>query len=198
MTDDDMTLSRPFVAPNYRTVLSIGSNLGDSSELVAWVVACARETGGVLAVSGVYLTPPWGGVEQPDFRNVTLVVESPYTPRQWLLWGNNLESRALRTREVRWGPRTLDVDVVSADLIDDRGDRLPVRSDDPQLLLPHPRAHERAFVLVPWLEIEPDAVLDGTPIAEYIDRLPESERAAIRRLGDVAPADPDDPPIGRD
>ncbi|WP_333619704.1 2-amino-4-hydroxy-6-hydroxymethyldihydropteridine diphosphokinase [Dietzia sp.] len=198
MTDDELSLSRPFVAPDYRTVLSIGSNLGDSDDLVAWVVACARETGGRVEVSGIYRTPPWGGVEQPDFRNVTIAIESAYTPRQWLLWGNNLEARALRTRELRWGPRTLDVDVIAADLIDDRGDRLIVRSDDPQLLLPHPRAFERAFVLVPWLEIEPDAQLDGVPISELIQRLPEAERAAIVRLGDVPPADPDDPPVVRE
>lgn len=189
------TPPRGFSAPMYHTVLSLGSNLGDSEALVAWVVANARQLGSVKAVSSMYSTPPWGGVEQPDFRNVTMAVESEYTPRQWLLWGSNLEARAMRTREVRWGPRTLDVDVIASWLLADDGGPLDVFSDDPDLLLPHPRAHERAFVLTPWLEIEPHARLHGRPIDELLAETSADERAAIRLIGPVPDVDPDQPPV---
>lgn len=194
-SDPTPTSPRGFNAPRYYTVLSLGSNLGDSEALVAWVVASARRLGTVRAVSSMYSTPPWGGVEQPDFRNVTITVESEYTPRQWLLWGSNLEARAMRTREVRWGPRTLDVDVIASCLLSDDGGRHDVHSDDPDILLPHPRAHERAFVLTPWLEIDPEARLSGRPIADWLAETSAAERAEIRRLGPVPEVDPDQPPI---
>lgn len=194
-SDPTPTPPRGFAAPRYHTVLSLGSNLGDSEALVAWVVASARSLGVVRAVSSMYSTPPWGGVSQPDFRNVTMTVESEYTPRQWLLWGSNLEARAMRTREVRWGPRTLDVDVIASSLLSDDGGRHDVHSDDPHILLPHPRARERAFVLVPWLEIEPDAELSGRPIADWLAETSEDERAEIRLLGPVPDVDADEPPV---
>ena len=87
-------------------------------------------------------------------------------------------SAAGRTREVRWGARTLDVDVVTVT----GDDGTPVLSDDPELTLPHPRAHERAFVLVPWLTLEPTAVLPGHGrVADLVAALPPGDVAAVKR-----------------
>ncbi|CAL9653239.1 2-amino-4-hydroxy-6-hydroxymethyldihydropteridinepyrophosphokinase [Actinosynnema sp. ALI-1.44] len=133
-----------------RAVLSIGSNMGDRlAHLRSAVAGFAPE---LVAVSPVYETAPWGVTDQDDFLNAVLIVEGPSGPWDWLRRGQELENASGRVRTLRWGPRTLDVDVVSVD---------DVRSDDPSLLLPHPGAHERATVLVPWLDIDPDAVLPG-------------------------------------
>ncbi|NDZ93443.1 2-amino-4-hydroxy-6-hydroxymethyldihydropteridine diphosphokinase [Streptomyces sp. SID6673] len=159
-----------------RAVLSAGSNIGDRLGHLNSVVE--RFADDLVAVSPVYSTPPWGGVEQEDFYNVTLIVEGRRGPYEWLTIGAELEQAADRTREVRWGPRTLDVDVITVS----EGDEV-VRSDDPRLLLPHPRASERAFVLIPWLVIEPDATLwtpDGTQaVAALVDRIDPSECAGV-------------------
>lgn len=126
-----------------RAVLSIGSNLGDRLEHLRSVVRALQP----VAVSSVYETAPWGGVDQDDYLNAVLIVEDPAVDAYgWLARAHELEAAAGRVRDVRWGPRTLDVDVI---------DVAGVVSADPVLTLPHPRAHERAFVLVPWAEVDP-------------------------------------------
>jgi 2-amino-4-hydroxy-6-hydroxymethyldihydropteridine diphosphokinase len=121
----------------------------------------------VVSVSPVYETAPWGPVPQDDYLNaIVLADDVGATPRDWLARVQQAEQAAGRTRDVRWGPRTLDVDVVAVD---------DVRSDDPELTLPHPRAHERAFVLVPWLDIDPQAELGGEPIAQLVEKVDRSE-----------------------
>ncbi|MEU4801114.1 2-amino-4-hydroxy-6-hydroxymethyldihydropteridine diphosphokinase [Actinosynnema sp. NPDC023587] len=144
-----------------RAVLSIGSNLGDRfGFLRAAVAGFAAE---LVAVSPVYETAPWGVTDQDDFLNAVLVVSGGPGPWDWLRRGRELEDAAGRVRVLRWGPRTLDVDVVTVD---------GVESDDPSLVLPHPGAHERATVLVPWLDVEPDAVLPGHgPVAGLVAAL---------------------------
>jgi 2-amino-4-hydroxy-6-hydroxymethyldihydropteridine diphosphokinase len=140
-----------------RAVLSIGSNLGDRLAYLQLAVDGFADV--LVAVSPVYETAPWGVTDQDDFLNAVLVVDSPDTDEWgWLRRGQALERAAHRVREQHWGPRTLDVDIVVVD---------GVLSSDPELLLPHPGAHERATVLIPWLELAPDAVLPGFgPIAE--------------------------------
>ena len=137
-----------------RAVIALGANLGDARAALSGAISALRSTAGVevLAESSVYSTAPIGGVEQPDYLNSVVLVESSLTPRQLLDRMHEIENTWHRTREVRWGPRTLDLD-----LIEYQG----VTSDDPELTLPHPRAHERAFVLVPWLEADPEAELTG-------------------------------------
>ena len=126
-----------------RAVLSIGSNLGDRLAHLRSVVEALRP----VRVSSVYETAPWGGVEQDDFLNAVVIAEDDdLDPYGWLARAQELEAAAGRVRDVRWGPRTLDVDVIDVD---------GIVSADPVLTLPHPRAHERAFVLVPWAEIDP-------------------------------------------
>src|SRR5205085_11170509 len=105
-----------------------------------------------VAVSPVFETAPVGGPEQPDYLNAVLVAETLLPARAVLERCQGVESSLGRVRQERWGPRTLDLDLIVY------GDEV---SDDPELTLPHPRAHERAFVLVPWHEIDSRAVLPG-------------------------------------
>lgn len=134
-------------------VLSIGSNLGDRlGHLQLAVDGLGDYLAGPGAVSAIYETAPWGGVEQPAYLNAVVIVTGRRSPAQWLELAHILEQSAGRTREVRWGSRTLDIDLVTVD---------DIRSADPTLTLPHPHAHERAFVLVPWLDVDPQAVLPG-------------------------------------
>ena len=141
-----------------RAVLSLGSNLGDRPALLREAVAGLG--GHVLGVSGVYETPPWGDADQPAYLNAVVLVDDPDAgPADWLARARARESAAGRVRDPdrRFGPRTLDVDVIAVW----QPDGTPVLSDDPELTLPHPRAHLRAFVLKPWLDLQPYAELPG-------------------------------------
>ena len=170
-------------------VLSIGSNLGDRLPTLQGGVDALRPW--VSAVSAVFATPPWGPVAQGDFLNAVVLVEDPHAaPTDWLARAHAAEDAAGRTREVRWGPRTLDVDVVTVrGRMGGAGGGVggvgEVRSTDPDLTLPHPRAAERAFVLVPWLDVAPDAVLGGTPVHDLVRSLSAAELAGVRRCPDL-------------
>ncbi len=160
-----------------RAVLSIGSNIGDRlAQLRSAVTALAPY---LTAASPVFQTPPWGPVEQQPFYNAVLLVADPQAgPADWLARAQACEQAAGRVREQRWGPRTLDVDVIT--VRDEHGD---VRSDDPVLSLPHPRAAERAFVLVPWWAVDPEAQLPGHgSVLQLMQALPAEEVAAVRLL----------------
>lgn len=158
-----------------RAVLSVGSNMDDRWALLRTVAEdFAAE---IVAESPVYATPPWGVTDQDEFLNAVLVVEVAGTPLELLRRGQRLEDAAERVRVRRWGPRTLDVDVVT---VDDGGE---LTSDDPVLTLPHPFAHQRAFVLVPWLAADPAATLGGVPVAELLARLDPAEVAGIVEAG---------------
>jgi 2-amino-4-hydroxy-6-hydroxymethyldihydropteridine diphosphokinase len=131
--------------------------------------------GAVRAVSPVYETEPFGTDDAQDpYLNLVIIAESHVDSRGWLAEARRLEVAAHRVRTRRWGPRTLDVDVVTVD---------DVRSDDPELTLPHPRAHQRAFVLVPWLDVDPDAVLPGHGRVDELLR--HVDRSGVRRRDDV-------------
>ena len=140
--------------PAAQVVLSLGSNLGDRmANLQAAVDSLCAEPGlDDVAVSPVYETNPVGGPAQPDYLNAVLVARTSLLPRAVLARGQAAEAALGRVRAERWGPRTLDVDVIVY------GDQV---SSDPELTLPHPHAHERAFVLAPWHDVDPDAVLPG-------------------------------------
>jgi 2-amino-4-hydroxy-6-hydroxymethyldihydropteridine diphosphokinase len=164
-----------------RVVLSIGSNLGDRMARLKSVVDELR--GSVRAVSPVYETNPWGGVEQEPFLNAVLIADDPrLDAHAWLRRAQELEHAANRVRAQRWGPRTLDVDVITCH----DGDR-EVTADTEELTLPHPLAHERAFVLIPWLAVDPDAMLTlaGTPqsVEKLLAELDPAERAGVRPTG---------------
>ncbi|GAA3186169.1 2-amino-4-hydroxy-6-hydroxymethyldihydropteridine diphosphokinase [Streptomyces virens] len=168
----DTTLHNP-----KRAVVSLGANLGNRLETLQGAVDALEDTPGirVKAVSPVYETEPWG-VEpgsQPSYFNAVAVLKTTLPPSSLLERAHAVEEAFHRVRDERWGPRTLDVDIVAyADL----------RSDDPQLTLPHPRAHERAFVLAPWHDVDPEAELPGRgPVADLL--------AAVTREGVTPRAD---------
>jgi 2-amino-4-hydroxy-6-hydroxymethyldihydropteridine diphosphokinase len=161
-----------------RAVLSLGANLGDRAAALRAAITALADDGVLVARSTLYETPPWGPVEQPPYLNAVVVVRGDRDAGGWLARAHELEQAAGRTRDVRWGPRTLDVDVVTVTEDDGR----PVLSDDPALTLPHPRAHERAFVLVPWASLDPTAVLPGRGrVGELLAALPPEDVAAVVR-----------------
>ena len=160
-----------------RAVLSLGANVGDRAGALRGAFTALKDEG-LVARSTLYETPPWGPVEQPPYLNAIGIVRGRRTACGWMDLAHELEQAAGRTREVRFGPRTLDVDVVTVS----EDDGTPVLSEDPELTLPHPRAHERAFVLVPWLALEPAAVLPGRGrVADLVAALPREDVAAVVR-----------------
>jgi 2-amino-4-hydroxy-6-hydroxymethyldihydropteridine diphosphokinase len=161
-----------------RVVLSIGSNLGD--RLVRLQSVLDGLDGAVVAVSAVYETAPWGGVEQEPFLNAVVIADDPDRDAYaWLRRTQEFEQAAQRVRELHWGPRTLDVDLVACYQNQDE-----VILNGSELTLPHPRAHQRAFVLVPWLDADPAAELtlaEGPrPVTELLAELGPAERAGVR------------------
>jgi 2-amino-4-hydroxy-6-hydroxymethyldihydropteridine diphosphokinase len=165
-----------------RVVLSIGSNLGDRLARLQSVLD--RLGDAVQAVSPVYETAAWGGVEQGPFLNAVLIAEDPTLDGHgWLSCAQEMEAEADRVRGQRWGPRTLDVDLISCYLTSPEGDEELFSLED-GLTLPHPLAHLRAFVLIPWLAIDSDATLTvaggGQPVAKLIAELDPADRAGVR------------------
>ena len=154
-----------------RAVLSVGTNLGDrlgTLHRCVQAIAGLRETD-VLAISPVYETAPVGGPPQPDYLNAVLLIRTGLPPRDLLAEIHGIEARFGRVRTERFGPRTLDVDIVSYE---------GQVSDDPELTLPHPRAHERMFVLLPWSDLDPEAELPGRgPVAVLLAGL---DRTGVR------------------
>lgn len=132
-------------------VLSLGSNLGDRVAHLAVARDLLAAQFPVLAASSIYETAPVGVTDQPAFLNQVVVVDSD-DAEALLDAAHSIEEARGRFRRRRWGPRTLDIDLVTVDAM---------KSTSPRLTLPHPRAHERAFVLVPWLEIDRAAELPG-------------------------------------
>ncbi|NDZ70385.1 MULTISPECIES: 2-amino-4-hydroxy-6-hydroxymethyldihydropteridine diphosphokinase [unclassified Streptomyces] len=147
----DTTLSNP-----KRAVIALGANLGNRLETLQGAIDALEDTPGVRVkgVSPVYETEPWGVApgSQPSYFNAVVIVKTTLPPSSLLERAHAVEEAFHRVRDERWGPRTLDVDIVAY---------AEVVSDDPQLTLPHPRAHERAFVLAPWLDVDPGAALPG-------------------------------------
>lgn len=162
-------------------VLSIGSNVGDRLARLQSVVDGLG--GAVRAVSPVYETDPWGGVEQGPFLNAVVIAEDPALDAHgWLRRGQELEQAADRVRGERWGPRTLDVDLVTCH----DGDR-EVMCRDEDLTLPHPLAHVRAFVLIPWLAVDADATLtvagEPRPVEKLLAELDPADRDGVHLTG---------------
>jgi len=135
-----------------KVVIALGSNLGDRKETLDSAVDALNQIISVTKVSSYIETDPIGGPEQPDYLNAVLIGESDLEPTDLLMKMQAIELAAGRERLERWGARTLDLDlIVAGDLV----------MDTELLTLPHPRAHERRFVLDPWLEVDPQAILPG-------------------------------------
>lgn len=155
--------------PISKVVFSLGSNQGESASILAEAVEILADTPDLILVdvSPVYQTKPFGdGPEQPDFLNLVVVAESTLEPLTLLDRALAIEEALGRVRDVVNGPRTLDIDIIMV------GKRI---SED-AIELPHPRAHERAFVLVPWLDIDPNAEIEGHGrIADLVEDVDTSE-----------------------
>lgn len=161
-----------------RVVLSVGSNLGDRLGRLQAVVDAAGDR--VLAVSPVFETDAWGGVEQGPFLNAVLIAEDVgLDGRGWLAWAQQVERDNQRVRAQKWGPRTLDVDLVCCFDGDSE-----IFSGTAELTLPHPFAHQRAFVLVPWLAVDPAAKLTVAgrrrPVPDLLAELDPAQRRGVR------------------
>lgn len=156
-----------------RAYLSLGSNLGDRQRFLTEAVGTLGRS--VQAVSAIYETGPVGGPAQHAFLNLVVELDTELTPRQLLAVCHRLESAADRVRQERWGPRTLDVDILCVD---------GITADEPDLQIPHPRMRERRFVLAPLAELAPDLVPP---------ELLERSHGPVVRLGHIAGWGPTDP-----
>ncbi|WP_299168410.1 2-amino-4-hydroxy-6-hydroxymethyldihydropteridine diphosphokinase [uncultured Arthrobacter sp.] len=146
-----------------RVVLALGSNLGESRDTLSLAVADLVDSPNVRLreVSPIVQTKAVGGPEQPDYLNMVIEIDTDLGPYELLEHCQGVENKHHRVREVRWGPRTLDVDIITyGDLV----------SDDEKLTLPHPRAATRAFVLQPWAWMDGSATLAGRPVAELVQQ----------------------------
>jgi 2-amino-4-hydroxy-6-hydroxymethyldihydropteridine diphosphokinase len=159
-----------------KATISLGSNLGDRFAYLQNALDAINEMTGtqVHSVSPVFETDPVGGPEQGQYLNVA-VVKTVLSPEQFLAATQEIELSQNRERNEHWGPRTLDIDLLAMDT--------EVRST-PELELPHPRAHERAFVLLPWSLLDPDFVIPGkASVAQLLETI---EVTGIRYRNDLA------------
>jgi 2-amino-4-hydroxy-6-hydroxymethyldihydropteridine diphosphokinase len=158
-------------------LIALGGNVGDVRATFRKAIAdiCGMTQAALLARSSDYTTPPWGEENQPPFINACIEIETSLDPHALLFSLHKVEKKFGRDRdnETRWGPRTLDLDLIAYD---------DVRLDKPELTLPHPRLFERAFVLVPLAEIAPERVIAGRRVADALAQLPTE---GIRRLPDL-------------
>jgi 2-amino-4-hydroxy-6-hydroxymethyldihydropteridine diphosphokinase len=160
-----------------KATISLGSNLGDRLHYLQNALDLLNKVTGtqVHSVSPVFETDPVGGPEQGQYLNAVAVVKTVLSPEQFLAATQKIELEQNRERNERWGPRTLDIDLLAMDT--------EVRST-PELELPHPRAHERAFVLLPWSLLDPDFVIPGkSSVAQLLEDL---EVTGIRYRNDLA------------
>lgn len=166
----------------HRATLGLGSNLGDRLDNLQGAVDALGETPGVVVdgVSPVYETAPFGGKDQPDYLNAVVTLRTRLAPRVLLERAFAVEDAFGRVRAEHWGSRTLDVDVITYDAL---------VTDDPELTVPHPGAHVRATVLVPWHDLAPEAELPGHgPIARL---LAAADTSGVHRRDDLALVPPD-------
>ncbi len=155
-------------------LIALGGNVGEVRATFEKAIAniCGMAQAALVARSSDYATPPWGEQDQARFVNACIEIETPLDPHALLFVLHKVEQKFGRDRaqEQRWGPRTLDLDLIAYD---------DVAIDKPELTLPHPRLFERAFVLVPLAEIAPDRRIAGIRVADALARL---DTAGIERL----------------
>ena len=147
-----------------KAVIALGANIGNPEEQMQIAIALLQDSLELIAVSSIIKTAPVGGPTQPDYLNAVCIAESELSASELLGLLQGIEKSLGRVREERWGPRTIDLDLIQYGTVLSAAD---------ELTLPHPRAHERRFVLEPWFEIEPDAILlTHGKISELLAQLP--------------------------
>lgn len=155
-------------------VLGLGGNIGDSRKLIAAAVDCLAVDPAIAveSVSALYETPPWGKVDQPPYLNAAARIDTTHAPRELLRAILAVERQLGRERIERWGPRTIDIDILlfgAAEVA------------EPGLNIPHPRLTERAFALIPLIDVMPDAAICGRPATEW---LAECDSSGVLRVAD--------------
>lgn len=151
-----------------KAVIALGANMGNPQENIDLAIALLREATDIQAISSMYRTAPVGGPEQPDYINAVALAESELPATDFLKMLHGIEKTLGRERTIHWGPRTIDLDLIQYGSI---------LSSSQELLLPHPRAYERRFVLEPWLEVDPDAhLLTHGRVEHLLSTLLESEQ----------------------
>ena len=155
-----------------RAFLALGGNIGDVAQAFVTALDALRadEHVHVLQESPVYRTPPWGKTDQPDFLNMVAEIETDLSAHALLDLCLEIERASGRVRDERWGPRNIDLDVIAY------GDAV---ISDEHLTLPHPHAHERAFVLAPLNEIAPDLMINGKSVSEW---LAQTDKSGMTRI----------------
>ena len=133
-----------------KAVIALGANLGNPQENIDLALALLKDATEIIAISSMYITKPVGGPAQPDYINAVALAESELPAADFLSMLHGIETALGRERIEHWGPRTIDLDLIQYGSILSYSD---------ELLLPHPRAHERRFVIEPWHEIDPDGIL---------------------------------------
>lgn len=158
----------------HRAALGLGGNIGDPVAAMRQALAGldARADCAVTAVSRLYRTPPWGKTDQAWFFNACALVETALSPEDLLEACLSMEREMKRERIERWGPRTIDIDILTYDDLVQAGDRLEI---------PHPRMTERGFVLMPLADIAPDAIVRGRAVSSW---LAAADVGGIERVGD--------------
>ena len=147
-----------------RAVVALGANIGDREENIDRAVALLRDATDFINVSSYYVTSPVGGPDQPDYVNAVCIIESELPAMDLLSLLQGIEKCLGRVRNERWGPRSIDLDLIQYS---------GILSNSPELELPHPRAHERRFVLEPWFEIDANAILlNSGRVSELLEQLP--------------------------
>lgn len=193
-TDVAVSIERRRSVP---VVIALGANLSEPEDAVARALRRLKRLRGLHEVRGsaLYRTDPVGGPEQPEFVNAVALARTSLSAPALLAALHGLEDQFGRVRDVRWGPRTLDLDLIQYGTPGQSDERLSRASE---LALPHPRAYERGFVLIPWSEVDPDARLrlgpdggaDIAPVADLVAALTERndpDAPAVQQIGDGSP-----------
>lgn len=151
-----------------KAYLSLGSNMGDRiGHLITAVELLERQSGiNILNKSSLYTTAPVGYLEQDDFINAVLEIETTLAPKGLLETCQRIEQALKRERIIHWGPRTIDVDILWFEAFSSQTEMLQV---------PHPRMHERAFVMVPLSEINPELILKDNPVKDWCEQLADQD-----------------------
>lgn len=160
-----------------RAFIGLGGNMGDPAASMARALRLLDSSAGVRVskVSRLYRTPPWGKLDQAEFRNACAALETDLAPAALLDLALALEQRLKRVRLERWGPRTIDIDVLAYG---------EARVETDRLTLPHPRIRERAFVLIPLAELNPDLNIEGHPVRHWLKGLDATGIEAVTEDGD--------------
>ncbi|MGV0818793.1 2-amino-4-hydroxy-6-hydroxymethyldihydropteridine diphosphokinase [Martelella sp. AMO21009] len=157
-----------------RAALGLGANLGDPAAAMARALQLLDdgEGTGIVVVSKLYSTPPWGLVEQPPFINCCALIETSLPPQALMQRCLDIEKKLKRVRDVRWGPRLIDIDILTYGT---------ESLDTETVTIPHPRMLERGFVLMPLAEIAPDLAVSGRAVSEWAS---EADMAGIVAISD--------------